>query len=119
MPTPAIRPSALLKGLARFALAATLVALASSDASAQVQLFGGRLEAHNRAFYGPDYFPTSYADSLGLGLPRRCENGGYYGPPQIYSRQYGSAYGFRTARPFTRPRNFGGTGYGGASPSTY
>jgi hypothetical protein len=78
-------------------LAFGLVGFATSDASAQI---GRRLDEHARRFYGPDYSGRGYADSLGLRGHKRCENGGYYGPPQIFSRQYGTMNGYRTVPPF-------------------
>jgi hypothetical protein len=97
MPTLATSRPRLLRGLATFVLALAFSSLATPDASAQ--LFP-RLEEHNRRFYGPDYHGRGYADSLGLRGHKRCENGGYYGPPQMYSRQYGTIAGYRFDPPF-------------------
>jgi len=111
MPTRRSNPLARLASLA-FVL--TFLGLAAPDASAQ--LFE-RYHARLREFYGPDYIERSYADSLGLRGHKRCENGGYYGPPQIYSRQYGRIYGYRTDPPFaplrnTAPSVYNDNGYG-------
>jgi hypothetical protein len=99
-----------LRGLASLALALTLVGLAASDASAQ---HGGFLAERNRRFYGPLYQERGYADSLGLRGHKRCENGGYYGPPQIYSRQYGTIAGYRTDPPFAPLRRVYTPGHNG------
>ena len=106
---PNARTRTSTRPVLRLAVVAAILALASPLAFAQE---GQTHAERNRAFYGPGYFARSYAASAGI--PRRLwnENGGYYGPPQIYSRQYGRLNGYQTARPFTRPRAFGGTGYG-------
>lgn len=91
-PRRAVRPLRLA-----FLFAFGLVGFATSDASAQI---GRRLGDHARRFYGPIYAGRGDADSLGLQGHKRLENGGYYGPPQIYSRQYGTIYGYRTDPPF-------------------
>lgn len=109
MPTLATRRIRPLRAMARLALALTLVGVAASDASAQ--LFQ-KLDEHASRFYGPDYRGRGYADSLGLRGHKRCENGGYYGPPQLYSRQYGRIHGYRLDPPFApyRPGNTVGFG---------
>jgi hypothetical protein len=101
------RPGHLLR-LAPFALALTLISLAASDASAG---WAEKLREHNRCFYGELYAERGYADSLGLRGHKRCVNGGYYGPPQIYSRQYGTIYGYRTDLPFGPIQANQGVGY--------
>ncbi len=110
MPTLATRRLNALPKLATFVIALTFLSVAASDASAQ---HGEWLRAHNRAFYGSLYSERGYADSLGLRGHKRCENGGYYGPPQIYSRQYGTVAGYRTDPPFAPLRNRDGIGQGG------
>jgi len=96
--------------LAIFAFVLTFLGLASSDASAQhLERYRARL----REFYGPGYSERGYADSLGLRGHKRCENGGYYGPPQIYSRQYGRIHGYRLDQPFTPLSNPAATAFGG------
>jgi hypothetical protein len=104
------RPNPLLQ-LATFALALTIVSLFASDASAQL---AEKLREHNRQFYGPLYDERGYADSLGLRGHKRYVNGGFYGPPQIYSRQYGTIYGYRTDLPFRPLRANQGVGYSGS-----
>lgn len=100
----------ILPRLASFALALGFFSFSAPDASAQ--LFE-RLREHNRAFYGPLYQESSYADSIGLRGLHRCENGGYYGQPQMYSRQYGTYHGYRNDPPFSPPRINNGPGYSG------
>ncbi len=92
--------------LATFAFAITWLGLAGSDASAQ---HFERYHARLRHFYGPVY-QDSYADSVGVRGHQRCENGGYYGPPQMYSRQYGTVAGYRTDPPFAPLRRFEASG---------
>ena len=94
MPTRLRRPSILRASLA---LAFAFLGFATTDASAQI---GRRLDEHARNFYGPDYRGRGYADSLGLRGHKRLENGGYYGPPQMYSRQFGTIAGYRLDQPF-------------------
>jgi hypothetical protein len=112
MPTRPNRLPRLLRSLAGLALAFTFVSLAAPEASAQSQ-FGEWLRAHNRHFYGPLYDERGYADSLGLRGHARCENGGYYGPPQMYSRQWGRAHGYRLDPPFAPLRINQGVGPAG------
>ena len=102
--------STLISGPTKLALALALVLLAASDVSAQHENF---LARRNREFYGPDFQARGYGDSLGLSGHKKLVNGGYYGPPRIYSRQYGQMYGYRTELPFTRPQGLGSAGYGG------
>ena len=100
------RPNPLLK-LATLAFALIILSLSASDASAQL---GERLRERNRHFYGPLYDERGYADTLGLRGHKRYVNGGFYGPPQIYSRQYGTVYGYRTDPPFAPLRINQGVG---------
>jgi hypothetical protein len=93
---PTTRSKAFPK-LLTFALTLTILSLAASDASAQ---HFERYKARLREFYGPIYDERGYADSLGLRGHKRLENGGYYGPPQIYSRQFGTVAGYRLDPPF-------------------
>jgi hypothetical protein len=111
MPSLATRRSNPLLKLATLAFALTILSLSASDASAQ---FAEKLRAHNRHFYGDLYEERGYADSLGLHGHKRCVNGGFYGPPQIYSRQYGTIYGYRTDLPFQPLRANQGVGYSGS-----
>jgi hypothetical protein len=114
-PLASTRPVAL-RSLASFSLALALISLASPDASAQ--LFHFRRD-YNRAFYGQDLSGPGYADSVGVRGHARLENGGYFGPPQIYSRQYGTIYGYRTDRPFVHLRRHFGTESGVSSIPSY
>jgi hypothetical protein len=103
-------PTRPFRTLASLAVAFALVSLAASDASAQRLI---PFDETNRRFYGSDYYVPGYADSLGLHGHARLENGGYYGPPQMYSRQWGTVHGYRIDRPFRRLRNGGDTIYAG------
>ena len=117
MPTLASRRPGALRSLATFVFALALLSLATPDASAQIFQFR---RDYNRRFYGEDLSGPGYAESVGVRGHKRFENGGYYGPPQLYSRQFGTMYGYRTARPFVPPRRFGGTGYGQSdTPTSY
>ena len=109
MPTLASGRPGALRNLAALPLALALLSLAAPDASAQIFQFR---RDYNRRFYGEDLSGPGYAESVGVRGHRRSENGGYYGPPQVYSRQYGAIHGYRTDRPFVHPRRPGGTGYG-------
>jgi hypothetical protein len=114
MPTLATARRQILAKLPGLALAFAFIGLSAADASAQLfQNFREHLHAHNRAFYGPLYDEYGYADSLGLRGHARCENGGYYGRPQMYTRQYGRIAGYRTDPPFAPFYLNNGPGYSG------
>ncbi len=107
---PTIRPR-FLPRLATFAFALTLCSLAAPDASAQ---FGGRLQAYSQRWYGQNFYDHQHNGYFSRGTCNRQNHMGVYGPPQMYSRQYGDEYGYAIARPFV-PRPLGtNTGFEGS-----
>ena len=89
--------------------------LAASEASAQ---FGGRAAAWSERWYGQNFYDHQHNGVFALRSCGRQYTAGYYGPPQMYSRQYGDEYGYATARPFRPQQPIIGTGTGG-NPQVY
>ena len=113
MPTLATRRANPLPKLATFTLALTLLSFAASDASAG---WRERCRAYYANFYGQDFYDGQNPGLLAHPGPKHQYNGAYYGPPQMYSRQYVEQYGTRTDPPFRPLHSYGGNGHGGNCP---
>ncbi len=115
MPTLATNRPRCISKPATFALTLALFCLAGSDASAQS---GGALQRYSQRFYGQNFYDHQHPGRFNRLGYRRQDFGPIYGPPQIYSRQYGDEYGYQTAQPFV-PRRAGGGMGSNANSSSY
>ena len=94
MPTVARRRPRFLRKLASIVLPLACVLSICSPASAQ---FGGRLQRYSERFYGQNFYDGQRTGILDPTFCDRQHHAGFYGPPQMYSRQYVDEYGYGTA----------------------
>lgn len=107
MPTLAYRRSRPLPKLA-FVIPLILLAIAPGAATAG---WPRSFQRYSERWYGQNFYDGQKNGIFHLHGLQHSE--GFYGPAQMYSRQYGDEYGYATARPF-RPAlsPAAGAGYG-------
>ena len=99
MPTLAPRRPRSPLRLAAFA-PLILLALAPGAASAG---WPRSFQCYSERWYGQNFYDDQ---RNGVFLSHGQHTAGYYGPAQMYGRQYDDEYGYRTSRPFRPARPF-------------
>lgn len=114
MPLLATGRTRLIRQLATFAIPVVLTLCVAQDASAQGR---GGFRGYSERFYGQNFYDHQRTGLFDPDFCNRQYHAGYYGPAQMYSRQYLDENGYPRfkAIPERRGSSGGGAGYGSYS----